>query len=459
MTRQEQKFVKEIAEAPAVILEKTFETEQKIDKELNIGRDVAAAKKYWRALGPGLTTGAADDDPSGIATYSQAGAKYGFSFLWLAPVTIPLMIAVQEMCARIGIVTGRGLAANIKLHFPRWVIYLVALLLFGANSLNIGADLGVMAKSTQLFLPKFNFNLLLVFFTIISLVLQIFMSYKDYSKYLKWLSITLLSYIATALIINLPLGEIIKSTFIPSFAFSKDTIFLLCAFLGTTISPYLFFWQTSQEIEEEILEGQTSVKLRQDEASPREIKKMRIDVTSGMIFSNIITFFIMITCAGTLFKSGIANISTAADAAQALRPLAGDYAYFLFAMGIISTGLLAVPVLAGSAAYAISECFGWKQGLYRKLKNASAFYGVIIFSTLIGFVINLMGLDIIKTLIFSAVINALIAPVILVLIILISGNKTVMGNKANHPAVSLIGWLATLIMLAAGFATLLSQLF
>jgi NRAMP (natural resistance-associated macrophage protein)-like metal ion transporter len=453
------KTLKKIIETPAVVLEKGVETEKALEKDLKIKKEIKEAKKYWQTLGPGLTTGAADDDPSGIATYSQTGAAFGFSLLWLAPFTLPFMITVQEMCARIGVVTGRGLAANIKLHFSKRVIYTVTLLLFSANALNIGADLGAMAAATRIILPALNFNLLLIIFTLVSLVLQIFMSYKDYAKYLKWLSVTLLAYTATALVIDLPIGEIVKNTLIPTINFTKDTVFILCAFLGTTISPYLFFWQTSQEVEEEILEGKVSLKLRQSEVTPSEMKKMRIDVISGMFFSNLITFFIIITCAATLFKAGVTNIQTAADAAAALKPLAGSYAYLLFALGIISTGMLAIPVLAGSAAYAISESFGWKYGLYRKLKQASAFYGVIIFSVLVGFFINLLGIDIIKTLIFTAVINGLIAPLILTLIIIISSNKEIMGKRANSPLTAAVGWLTAAIMTIAGLATIITQLF
>ncbi len=344
-------------------------------------------------MGPGLTTGAADDDPSGVTTYSQAGAQYGYRFLWLAAFTFPLMAIVQEMCARIGVVTGRGLAANIRLHFPRWVLYLTTLLLFIANTLNIGADLGAMAKVTQLVSPQLNFGLVVMSFAVLSLALQIFTTYEKYAKYLKWLALILLSYVFTALIIKIDWALVLTQSVIPRLSLNKNEIFLVTGILGTTISPYLFFWQTSQEVEEEILEGRTTIKSRQQQVSTREIKNMHLDIWSGMFLSNLVMFFIIVTTAATLNAQGITNIQTAADAAKALQPLAGDGAYALFALGIIGTGMLAIPVLAGSTSYALSESLGWKLGLYRKLKEARAFYGVIIISTIIGLLINFSGLD------------------------------------------------------------------
>lgn len=446
--------LEKIAGAPAKVLDKTVEATTGL-----IGQpaqnQIKKARSYWRTLGPGLTTGASDDDPSGIATYSQAGARYGFQLLWLSLFTFPLMVIVQEMCARIGLVTGRGLAANIRIFFPKWVLYLCTILLFAANTFNIGADIGAMAKATQLIFPKANFAMLVFAFALTGLGLQIFFSYERYAKYLKWLAFILVAYILSALAVKLDWMDLIKHTFIPSLSFTKDQIILVCAVLGTTISPYLFFWQTSQEVEEQILAGKTTIKLRQEETTNHEIKKMRVDVWSGMFLSNLVMFFIIAACAATLFKQGV-NIETAADAAAALRPIAGDRAYLLFAIGVIGTGMLAIPVLAGSASYAISESFGWKYGLFRKLKEANAFYGVIIFSTLIGVGLNFVGIDPIKALIYSAVGNGLVAPVVLILIIALSSNKKIMGNRANHPVVSLLGWLITIAMIAAGFATISS---
>ncbi len=449
----DEKIIQRVAEAPAVVLDKTIDASKKISQDIYQRAHVKRAREYWKTLGPGLTTGAADDDPSGITTYSQTGAVYGFQLLWLSFFTFPLMAVVQEMCARIGLVTGRGLAANLRFYYPRWVLYLCTLLLFLANTLNIGADLGAMAKVTQLMLPKANYELILIIFTVLSLGLQIFTTYEKYAKYLKWLALILLSYVFSALTVNLDWQKIIHSTIIPSIIFSKDQIFLISAILGTTISPYLFFWQTSQEVEDQILQGKTTIKLRQDETSNQEIKDMRIDVWSGMFLSNLVMFFIIAASAATLHAAGITDIKTAADAAMALRPIAGDNAYLLFSLGIIGTGLLAVPILAGSASYAISESFGWKYGLYKKLKQAHAFYGVIIVSMLIGLGINFIGLDPIKALIYSAVANGLVAPVILIVIILMSGNKKLMGNRANGPVVAFLGWLITAVMVLAGMAT------
>lgn len=451
-------ILEKVVETPAVALDKTINTTKDITDALGAGKTVGRAKAYWKTLGPGLTTGASDDDPSGIATYSQAGSQFGFQFLWLAGFTFPLMSVVQEMCARIGLVTGRGLAANIRHYYPRWVLYICTILLFFANTLNIGADLGAMAKATQLLFPGFNFGLLVVFFTILSLGLQIFTTYERYAKYLKWLALVLISYIFSALSVNLNWSDVLKNAVVPTINFSKDHIFLITAILGTTISPYLFFWQTSQEVEEKILGGKTTLKLRQEEVSNAEVKDMRVDVWSGMFLSNLVMFFIIAAAAVTLYASGVTNITTAADAAEALRPIAGDQAYLLFALGIIGTGMLAVPVLAGSASYALSESFGWKLGLYRKLKEASAFYGVIILSTIIGLLINFIGIDSIKALIYTAVANGLIAPVILILIVLISSNKQVMGNRTNGLITKLLGWFIIGIMVVAGIATIISLL-
>lgn len=450
------KIVKDIIETPAKTLETTIEQTQKIEKEFSKQKSVKEAKAYWDTLGPGLTTGAADDDPSGIGTYSQIGSQFGFTYLWLSLLTFPLMTVVQEMCARIGIVTGRGLAANIKHHFPKWVIIFTSILLVASNTFNIGADLGAMAKSTQLLYPNINFYTLLVGFTVLSLGLQIFIPYNKYAKVLKWLSLVILTYIVAAFMVGIDLKTVLANTFIPKIILTKESIILICAFLGTSISPYLFFWQTSQEIEEEVMDGKTSVKLRTEEVDEKEISRMRLDTTTGMFFSQLVAFFIVLTCAGALWKNGITNILTAQDAALALRPLAGDFAYLLFTLGIVGTGLLAVPVLAGSAAYTISEALGLKYGLYRKLKGAYAFYGIIIISMIVGFAMNFFNLDIIKMLIYTAVINGLVAPVILTLIILLTSSSKLMGSYKNHPLITFTGWLTTLIMTVAAIATIIA---
>lgn len=411
-----------------------------------IARQSLRAKigKFWHQLGPGLTTGAADDDPSGIATYSQAGSQFGFRMLWTAVWSFPLMSVVQEMCARIGLVTGRGLAANIRQEFPRWVLYTCAFLLFAANAFNIGADLGAMAAAVQLLAPGASFIALIVGFVCLSLGLQIFVSYSRYARFLKWVALILVVYILAALSLrSIHWGEVARAFFIPGIEFSADQIILLCAIFGTTISPYLFFWQTSQEVEEQILEGQTTAADRRHEVNPAHIRAMRTDVWSGMLFSNVIMFFIMLTSAAVLYPAGIRTIATAAQAAEALRPLAGSGASLLFAVGIIGIGLLAVPVLAGSAAYALSESFRWREGLYRRLRDAYAFYGVIAVAMIVGLLMNMLGFDPIRGLVYAAVANGILAPIILFFIVRLSSNRRLMGEFASGPRTRVLGWIVT----------------
>lgn len=446
-----EKIIEKFFEAPAVALEEALTASSRVSKKFKNGK----AEEYWKMLGPGLTTGAADDDPAGIATYSQTGAQFGFKFLWTASFSFPLMAIVQEMCARIGLVTGQGLAANIKDYYPRWVLYLCTTLLFAANTFNIGADLGAMAGAAELVTRNIPSWFLILIFALVSLLLQIFTTYERYARYLKLLALILVSYVFSALLVHLDWGVLWHNTFIPHLSFSKSELFILAAVLGTTISPYLFFWQTSQEVEEEILVGRDTLESRRGSTN-EEVRKMRIDVWSGMFLSNFIMFFIIAASAATLFQAHLFTIKTAADAAEALRPLAGQGAFLLFTLGIIGTGLLAVPVLAGSASYALSESFGWPGGLYRKLKEASAFYGVIIISMLIGFLLNFIGLDPIKALIYSAVANALISPIVLVLIVRISARKDIMGEWTNRPFTSLIGWLIVLLMLFVSIGAMVS---
>lgn len=454
------KFMEKMVETPARALEETIEIGQRVAKEVTTKGPVKTMSNYWRMLGPGLTTGAADDDPSGIATYSQTGATYGYKFLWLAPISFPLMAAVQEMCARIGLVTGRGLAANIRRHFPRWVLILCTLLLFIANTFNIGADLGAMSEAVRLFMPQFDYFSLIVVIALIILLLQILTTYDRYAKYLKLLALVLFSYvISTLLIKGLDWGYILKQSIKPVFGFSKDEILIVTGALGTTISPYLFFWQTSQEIEESIKEGFTTVAARQSRIQNEDINNMRVDIWSGMFLSNLAMFFIITACGSTLHLAGITTIDTAAQAASALRPLAGDYSYLLFAIGIIGVGALGIPVLAGSSSYAIAESFGWRQGLHYKLKQAYAFYGVIIISLIIGVLINLIGLNAIQALVYSAVLNGLIAPVVLVLIWLLSSNKKIMGDRSNGFMSKLFGGLAVVLMTFTALMTLWSIFF
>ncbi|HSX15186.1 MAG TPA: divalent metal cation transporter [Candidatus Saccharimonadales bacterium] len=444
------------AAAPAIILDQTVRAGNDVLKATQAREHVKRAKSFWHMLGPGLTTGASDDDPSGIATYSQTGAQFGFGMLWLSLWTFPLMSVVQEMCARIGLVTGKGLAGNIRKYYSRRMLRICTFLLFAANAFNIGADLGAMAKGVQLLRPGWSFAWLVIGFGIASLMLQIFTPYERYAKYLKYLALVLLSYVASSIFAHLHWGHVLQNTVVPNFHFTKDSLLLVCAILGTTISPYLFFWQTSQEVEEQILQGKTTLKARRSATRPREVKAMRIDVWSGMFLSNLVMFFIIAACGGILFPHGITEITSAAQAAEALKPFAGNATYWLFAIGIIGTGLLAIPVLAGSSSYAISEALGWKEGLYRKLGHAYSFYGIIIISMLAGLSLNFVGIDPIKALIYSAVANGLVAPFILYFIIRISSNKDIMGHWANRKPATIIGWATMSIMAVSGVAAIVS---
>jgi len=442
--------------APAEVLEKGVEVGRELEGGIANEKPIKVATEYWKILGPGLITGAADDDPSGIATYSQMGASQGFGLIWLSLFSFPFMAVVQEMCARIGLITGTGLAANIKKHYSKKILYLCTALLLFANVFNIGADLGAMAKGTQLIFPIFPFAFLILLFAAFSLFLQIFISYKKYAKYLKYLTFILFAYVISAFSVKINWGEVIHSTVIPSFHLSKGIVILICAAIGTTISPYLFFWQSSQEVEEEILKGEKTEAMRRANNGQEDIHKMRIDVWSGMFVSNLVMFFIIAACAATLFANGITNITTASDAAIALRPFAGDFAFTLFALGILGTGLLAIPVLAGSASYAISESFGWRTGLYRKLKQATSFYGVIIVAMLFGIILNFIGLDPIKALIYAAVLNGVISPFMIFFIVHLSGDKEVMGNFKNKKITNIFGWLTFILVSLVGLGAIIS---
>lgn len=450
------KLAEKIAGAPAAALDDAVQMGEKAASSLPSVHTIKKTKEYWHILGPGLTTGASDDDPSGIATYSQTGAQYGFQLLWLSVITFPLMAVVQEMCARIGLVTGRGLAGNIRTHFSKKILYVCTLLLFAANAFNIGADLGAMAKGLQLLDHGLNFSLLVIGFALVSLLLQIYTPYANYARYLKWLAMILLAYVASAIMAHLNWGAVLHHTYTPTIHWNRDQLLLICAILGTTISPYLFFWQTSQEVDTEIIGGKTSIASRRG-SNRHELRAMRIDVWSGMLLSNIVMFFIISACGAILFPRGITHIQSAAQAADALRPFAGNLTYFLFAIGIIGTGLLAIPVLAGASSYAVSESFRWQGGLYKNLRQAHSFYGVLIISVAVGLGINFIGLDPIKALIYSAVANGIVAPVVLALIVLISSNKKTMGEWVNKPWTTRLGWLVTALMSVAGVAAIWSM--
>jgi NRAMP (natural resistance-associated macrophage protein)-like metal ion transporter len=399
------------------------------------------SKNLWQRLGPGFITGAADDDPSGIGTYSQTGAQFGYGQLWLALFSFPFMTVVQEMCGRIGIVTRRGLSGTIRRHYSRPVLYVAVSLLIIANTINIGADLGAMAAAGQLLLGV-PFTVWLLGLTVLTLGLEIFVSYPRYAKILKYLTLSLLAYVVTAFVVKQDWSQVAWSTFVPSFSFQREYILNIVAVLGTTISPYLFFWQANEEVEEEL------GKKKQNLFSA--IRDMRLDTAVGMFFSNLVMFFIIVTTASTLGAHGITQIDTAAAAAEALRPLAGNFTFVLFAIGIMGVGLLAVPILAGSASYAAVEAFDLPGGLNKKWYEARAFYGIIILATLVGVLINYLHIPPFTMLYYTAVLNGLVAPPLLLLILLISNNKKIMGSHTNGKWSNLLGVLVMLIMATAG---------
>ena len=415
-------------------------------------------KKLIGTIGPGFVTGAADDDPSGIATYSQTGAIFGFSQLWLALFTFPFMAVIQQTCGRIGLVTGKGLAGVIRMHYPKKILYVAVSLLVVANTINIGADLGAMATSARMLLGlPYLFWLFLMTGGII--LLEVLVTYRTYSRILKYLALTLFAYVLTAFTMRMDWGVVLRSAVLPQVQFTKVYLLNIVAILGTTISPYLFFWQTSQEVEEEVVDHRISAMgVGKPWVTRRIVAKMDRETFVGMFFSQAIMFFIIITTAATLHASGITDITTAAQAAEALRPLAGDFAYLLFATGIIGTGLLAVPVLAGSSAYAVAETFGMKVGLGRKFGKAPWFYGIIAASTLVGMVIGWLGIDPIKALYYAAALNGMTAPPLMVMILLIAGNKKIMGRYTNTLINNIGGWLIVFVMALAGILLLVELL-
>ena len=413
-------------------------------------------RRLWKLLGPGFVTGAADDDPSGIATYSQTGASFGYAQLWLVPFSYPFMVAVQEMCGRIGLVTGKGIAGVMRRHHSRGALAIVILLLLTANIINIGADLGAMASALELLVP-INFFALLSGVTAFSILMQVLVPYPAYVRFLKYLALALLAYVVTALMVTDSWRTVALALVTPHAEFSRTYILNIAAFLGTTISPYLFFWQADGEVEEEVATG----KLRQmgrgvPKIMPKDIRRMRFDTAVGMFFSNTITFFIILTVAGTLAQSGITNVATAADAASALRPIAGDFAFVLFALGIVGTGLLAVPILAGSAAYAVSEAFGWREGLGRRFGQAPGFYAVILLATVFGLLVNATSIGSMTMLYYAAILNGVLAPPLLFIILLIANNKRIMGSRTNGVLSNVLGIVITALMGVVACITILT---
>jgi NRAMP (natural resistance-associated macrophage protein)-like metal ion transporter len=422
---------------------------------------LGSVAKWLKVLGPGFITGAADDDPSGIGTYSQTGAQFGYGQLWTMLFVLPFMIAIQEMCGRIGIVTGQGLAGVIKQNYSRKILYACVGLLLVANAINIGADLGAMAASAGMLLGG-PFAAWVIGMTFFTLVLEIFVSYHVYARYLKYLTLSLFAYVLTLFVVKQPWGEILYSTVVPQVSVSRDYLLNIVAIIGTTISPYLFFWQADQEVEEAIdkhrprATDSKHVDTAKTRAAEQRMTRLRQDTATGMCFSNLVAFFIIATTASTLGAHGIRNIETAEQAAEALRPLAGNFAFVLFALGIVGTGLLAVPVLAGSASYAIAEAAGWKAGLYKKLDQAHGFYGVITLATLLGLLVNFTPIQPFKMLYYTAVLNGVAAPPLMVLILLIGNNKRIMGRHRNGRRGNILGWVITLAMGVAAIGLVVS---
>lgn len=396
-------------------------------------------------MGPGLITGASDDDPSGIATYSQVGAQFGYGLGWTLVVTFPLMAAIQEISARIGRVTGIGIAGNLARHYPRPLVGLVVALLILANVINIGADLGAMAAALKLLIggPALAYVAL---FAVISVLLEVFVRYSRYVSVLKYLTLSLLAYVATVFVVGTPWGEVARSIVLPPIQFSKDYILSITAVLGTTISPYLFFWQAEEEVEEEHEKPEKSPLIDAPEQAPSELSRIRLDTVVGMALSNLVALFIVVTTAATLHAHGQTNIATSAQAAEALRPIAGPFAFVLFAAGIIGTGLLAMPVLAGSAAYALGEAMGWTVGLAQRAGRAKGFYGALALATVIGAVMNFSPIDPIRALFWSAVINGIVSVPVMAIMMLMAQRRDIMGQFTLPPVLRTLGWLATVVM-------------
>jgi NRAMP (natural resistance-associated macrophage protein)-like metal ion transporter len=425
------------------------------DPHQNQSEPPSGFKRLLLDLGPGLITGASDDDPSGIATYSQAGAKFGFGMLWVTLFSYPLMCVIQEISARIGRVTGEGIAANIRKHYPAPILYVMVSLLLIANIFNLGADIGAMGSAAKLFLPG-PFWAYVLLLGGVSLILQVAVPYTKYVPYLKWLTLVLFAYVATAIVVGQPRWAAIRATFWPSISLNGEYFTALIAVLGTTISPYLFFWQASEEAEDVgVIATDHALKGAPDEARA-QLSRIRFDTYLGMALSNIVAFFIMLTAGVTLHTHGIVDINTADQAAKALEPLAGRFAFLLFATGIIGTGLLAVPVLAGSAAYAVGETFGWTASLEKKPRQAVKFYATIGVATLVGLVLNFVHLNPIKALFWSAVLNGVVAVPAMILMMLLTQKKKVMGEFTLPPYLRVCGWVATAVMLVASLGMFLT---
>jgi NRAMP (natural resistance-associated macrophage protein)-like metal ion transporter len=413
-------------------------------------------RKTLKIFGPGLVTGAADDDPSGIATYSSVGAQFGYAMLWTMPFIYPFMAAIQEISARLGRVTGRGIAGNIRLFYPAWILYLTVVLLLIANIINIGADIGAMGAAVNLLVGGPTL-LYCVLFALVSVSLEVFVTYKTYSAILKWLTLSLFAYVGTVFVVQINWMEVLQGTFIPNISVKREYLAALIAVLGTTISPYLLFWQSGEEVEQmESVPGEEALKKAPRQA-PEQFQRIKVDTYVGMAFSNLIAYFIILTTAVTLHAHGKTDIDTAAQAAEALRPIAGVFASLLFSLGVIGTGLLALPVLAGSAAYAVGEALRWPVGLERKAKEAKAFYAVLALATLVGLALNFTKVDAIKALVWAAIINGVTAAPVMCLMMLLASRRKVMGQFTLPAYLKILGWMAAAIMALAAAGMLLTS--
>jgi NRAMP (natural resistance-associated macrophage protein)-like metal ion transporter len=405
-------------------------------------------RKTLKLFGPGLVTGAADDDPSGIATYSSVGAQFGPSMLWTMPFIYPFMAAIQEISARLGRVTGQGIAGNMRRFYPAWMLYVIVALLINANIINIGADIGAMGAALNLLIGG-PAHLYCVLFALVSVVLQVRIPYKTYSGFLKWLTFSLFAYVGTIFVVQINWAEVVRGTFIPTIPFKGEYLAALIAVLGTTISPYLLFWQSAEEVEQMESEPKEKPLKKVPQQAPEQFQRIKIDTYIGMAFSNLIAYFIILTAAATLHTHGKTDIHSAAEAAEALRPIAGPFGALLFSLGVIGTGLLALPVLGGSAAYAVGEALKWPVGLERKAKEAKAFYSVLAVATLIGLTLNFTKLDPIKALVWAAIINGLTAAPVMCFMMLLASRRNVMGKLTLPFYLKILGWLATAIMAVA----------
>jgi len=417
-------------------------------------RSVFGNSKILKVLGPGLVTGAADDDPSGIATYSSVGAQYGYGMLWTMPFVYPFMAGIQEISARLGRVTGRGIAGNMRQFYPRWLLYILVGLLVFANVINLGADIGAMGAAVNLLLggPTLLYCVLLAS---LSVVLQIFIPYRKYAAVLKWLTLSLFAYVGAVFVVKIDWVQAVRGTFMPNISLNGQYLGALVAVLGTTISPYLFFWQSAEEVEEMQSPPREKALKHAPHQAPGHLQRIKIDTYLGMAFSNFIAYFIILTVAATLNAHGKKDIDTAAQAAEALRPVAGEFASLLFSLGIIGTGLLALPVLGGSAAYAVGEALRWPVGLERKAKEAKAFYAVLALATLIGLLLNFSKIDPIHALVWAAMINGITAAPVMCFMMLMASNRKIMGKFTLPPYLQILGWAGTLIMGVAAVGILL----